>query len=82
MGKTEARDLASGHNHIDFSINEINTTGLKPSLLLNVGLLLAVLYRRSNNDQDEEVIQISMVTQVSRPVKDGPLHRMILNPLG
>lgn len=55
-------------------VSKIDVGGIKKSKLTNVGLLLAVL-----KDADEEVIQISMVTQVTE--KDGQFIRTVYNPL-
>ena len=48
---------------------------LKRHVLANVGLLLAVLF-----SEDKEVLQLSMVTQVT-PNSEGTLIRSIFNPL-
>ena len=48
---------------------------LSTQVLSNVGLLLAVLY-----SCDQEMLQVSMVTQVSQGA-DGVLIRSIYNPL-
>lgn len=53
----------------------MSVSHLKRHVLANVGLLQAVLYAG-----EEEVLQISMVTQVS-PDASGDLIRSIYNPL-
>eukprot|EP00658_Telonema_sp_P-2_P057049 TRINITY_DN4550_c0_g1_i1.p1 TRINITY_DN4550_c0_g1~~TRINITY_DN4550_c0_g1_i1.p1 ORF type:complete len:139 (-),score=51.93 TRINITY_DN4550_c0_g1_i1:294-710(-) len=76
MGKVEAGDYAANTPHqLQFNVPTVDVTGIRESLLLNVGLLLAVLYTG-----EEEVIQISMMTQVTKTF-DGKLHRNIFNPL-
>ena len=53
----------------------MNVTHIKRHVLANVGLLLAQLF-----SGDEEVVQVSMVTQVT-PTESGGLMRSIFNPL-
>eukprot|EP01027_Heterolobosea_sp_BB2_P007378 GEZU01010987.1.p1 GENE.GEZU01010987.1~~GEZU01010987.1.p1 ORF type:complete len:134 (+),score=39.12 GEZU01010987.1:43-444(+) len=77
LGKADIGKLEAGDHNWSFTVEEINVTGVKTSVLLNVGLLFAVLY-----DGNDEVLQISAVTQVFRNASDQKLYRNILNPLG
>merc|ERR1711934_226108 len=74
VGRVECESYGEGPQKFSFSVPKVDVSEMKKSLLLNVGLLLCVL-----NDDEAEVIQISMVTQVSKE-EDG-LHRNIFNPL-
>jgi len=53
----------------------VNVAHLQNHVLANVGLLMATLF-----SGDKEVLQVSMVTQVT-PNPDGTLTRSIFNPL-
>lgn len=75
LGETAPQDLCAGPHAMDFSVAEVSVSHLKRHVLANVGLLVAVLYAG-----EEEVVQVSMVTQVS-PAADGSLMRSIYNPL-
>lgn len=54
---------------------KIDITGVKPAVLLNVGLLTCALYNGS-----EQIVEIKIMTQVSKR-KDGVLMRVMFNPL-
>ena len=56
-------------------MGEVSVAHLKRHVLANVGLLLAVLF-----SEDKEVLQVSMVTQVTQN-SEGTLIRSIFNPL-
>ena len=56
-------------------MGEVSVAHLKRHVLANVGLLLAVLF-----SEDKEVLQVSMVTQVT-PNSEGTLIRSIFDPL-
>ena len=58
-----------------FHVPQVSVEHLSRHLLTNVGLLLAVLY-----SGEAEVLQVSMVTQVT-PADDGTLIRSVYNPL-
>lgn len=74
LGETAPCAYGAGAHSMAFSVPQVNVSHLKRHVLANVGLLLAVLY-----DGDEEVVQVSMVTQVTA---DGEtLMRSIYNPL-
>ena len=60
---------------MSFSVPQVNVAHLSHQVLSNVGLLLAVLYAG-----ESEVLQVSMVTQVT-PDADGGLIRSVYNPL-
>ena len=62
-----------------FSADSIDVQGLAKHVLTNVGLLQASLYA-AGPDGEEEVLQVSMVTQVSQD-EAGGLVRSIFNPL-
>lgn len=53
----------------------MSVSHLTRHVLANVGLLMAVLYAG-----DEEIVQVSMVTQVS-PDQSGDLMRSIYSPI-
>eukprot|EP00735_Rhodelphis_limneticus_P008482 TRINITY_DN21500_c0_g1::TRINITY_DN21500_c0_g1_i1::g.10029::m.10029 TRINITY_DN21500_c0_g1::TRINITY_DN21500_c0_g1_i1::g.10029 ORF type:complete len:157 (-),score=30.46,ASF1_hist_chap/PF04729.8/1.4e-09 TRINITY_DN21500_c0_g1_i1:3-404(-) len=71
----QSATLTPGVHEFNFSVPKIDVSGVKQSVLLNVGLLLACL--KSGSD---EVIQVSMVTQVAKD-KSGQLMRTIFSPL-
>merc|ERR1712205_232890 len=74
MGRIEMGALAVGEQHkLTFEVPKVDVSGILDTLLLNVGLLLAVL-----TDGAEEVLQISCVTQVTK-AQSGELVRNIFN---
>jgi len=75
LGETPVQDYDAGAQSMRFSVSEVSVSHLKQHVLANVGLLIAVLYSAG-----EEIVQISMVTQVT-PSGDGTLLRSIYNPL-
>mmetsp|Transcript_50734 Transcript_50734/g.99408 ORF Transcript_50734/g.99408 Transcript_50734/m.99408 type:complete len:135 (+) Transcript_50734:49-453(+) len=76
LGSTERTHLSSGANQALFSAPSISVKGVKASLLCNSpGLIKAIL-----KSGDGEVIEISLVTMVSK-CPDGTLSRNIMNPL-
>jgi len=76
LGETPLQDYAIGVTHtMAFTAKTIDVQGVARHVLTNVGLLQAVLYAGQ-----EEILQISMVTQVSQEA-DGVLVRSIFNPL-
>lgn len=54
---------------------KIDITGVKPSVLLNVGLLTCTLHNGS-----EQIVEIKIMTQVTKR-KDGVLMRVMFDPL-
>ena len=76
LGATAAEDFAAGAHKFRFHVAGLDLTGVKPSWLNNVGLLLAVL----KGGGGEEIFQINCVTQV-RKGEDGDLLRTVLSPL-
>ena len=58
----------------------VNVAHLQQHVLANVGLLQAILWSNVNSADETEVLQVSMVTQVT-PSSDGTLLRSIYNPL-
>mmetsp|Transcript_25569 Transcript_25569/g.35288 ORF Transcript_25569/g.35288 Transcript_25569/m.35288 type:complete len:134 (-) Transcript_25569:307-708(-) len=76
LGKSDKMDYVEGDNKFSFHLEGINFDGVKKSLLTNVGLFLACLM----NEGGEEIIQVSMVTQVMKQA-DGQLTRMIMSPI-
>mmetsp|Transcript_31807 Transcript_31807/g.38464 ORF Transcript_31807/g.38464 Transcript_31807/m.38464 type:complete len:133 (-) Transcript_31807:591-989(-) len=75
LGKTELTNYAAGENSVTYTGGAMDFSGVKKSLLKNVGLLLACLMH-----EGEEVIQVSMVTQVMKN-PEGELIRTVLSPL-
>ena len=76
LGETPLQDYAIGGPYsLAFTAETIDVQGVARHVLTNVGLLQAVLYAG-----EEEILQISMVTQVSQDA-DGGLVRSIFNPL-
>ena len=75
LGATEKQSYAVGEHTMTFHVSQISVEHLSRHLLSNVGLLLAVLH-----SGEEEVLQVSMVTQVT-PADDGTLIRSVYNPL-
>ena len=76
LGETPLQDYAIGGPYtMAFTAETIDVQGVARHVLTNVGLLQAVLYAGQ-----EEILQISMVTQVSQEA-DGVLVRSIFNPL-
>ena len=54
---------------------KIDIAGVKPSVLLNVGLLTCTLFSGS-----QQIVEVKIVTQVSKG-KDGALKRVMFDPL-
>lgn len=54
---------------------KIDITGVKPSVLLNVGLLTCTLWNGS-----AQIVEIKIMTQVTKK-KDGSLARVMFDPL-
>ena len=75
LGETSVQVYAPGPHSMNFSVPEINVSNIKRHVLANVGLLYATLY-----DGDEEIVKVSMVTQVT-PSTDGGLIRSVYSPL-
>eukprot|EP00003_Mantamonas_plastica_P019697 TRINITY_DN32011_c0_g1_i1.p1 TRINITY_DN32011_c0_g1~~TRINITY_DN32011_c0_g1_i1.p1 ORF type:complete len:131 (+),score=42.87 TRINITY_DN32011_c0_g1_i1:45-437(+) len=71
---TEGVDYEEGENSFGFKCDALAVEGVKRSTLKNMGLFLLTM-----KQGDEEVIQISLVTQVTK--KDGELYRLMFNPL-
>eukprot|EP00762_Andalucia_godoyi_P003344 ANDGO_06629.mRNA.1 hypothetical protein PPTG_02567 len=69
--------VVQGENTIAFSTPGIDFTGIKRSVLLNVGLLIATLFDESSHEQ---VIQVSFVVQIESK-DDKSLWRTIFSPL-
>lgn len=75
VGNSDTRTYEAGASTLSFHADGIELEGVKKSMLNNVGLLLAVLV----DARGEEVVQVSMVTQVMKQ-PDG-LQRLIISPL-
>lgn len=75
LGATEKQSYEVGKHTMMFHVPQVSVEHLSRHLLTNVGLLLAVLY-----SGEAEVLQVSMVTQVT-PADDGTLIRSVYNPL-
>lgn len=54
---------------------KIDITGVKPSVLLNVGLLTCTLFNGST-----QIVEVKIMTQVTKK-KDGSLARVMFDPL-
>ena len=77
VGKVEGVNIKKGVKHeFKFAVDALDIGTMKKSVLLNMGLLLCTLKNR-----DKEIIQISMVTQVTKDDK-GNIMRTIFSPLG
>jgi len=74
LGSTPTQDYPVGEHSMNFSVPEVSVAHLSRHVLANVGLLLVVLY-----SGETEVLQVSMVTQVTP--QDDVLIRSIFNPL-
>ncbi len=75
MGKTPSTKYIAGKNTFDFAAPGIDVSGVKQSVLLNVGLLTCTLFNGA-----EQVVEIKIMTQVSKG-KDGQLKRLMFDPL-
>ena len=75
VGETAPANYEAGAGSLKFHADGIDIEGVKKSWLNNVGLLLANLVAKDGT----ELIQVSMVTQVSKG-PDG-LQRLIMSPL-
>ena len=75
LGATEKQSYDVGNHSMMFHVPQVSVEHLSRHLLTNVGLLLAILY-----SGEAEVLQVSMVTQVT-PADDGTLIRSVYNPL-
>jgi len=75
MGVTPKTTYVAGENTFEFEAPKIDITGVKPSVLLNVGLLCCTLFSGS-----EQIVEIKIVTQVTKR-KDGTLMRLMFDPL-
>ncbi|CAI5743408.1 unnamed protein product [Hyaloperonospora brassicae] len=74
MQLLEATDYARGPNEFQFSIPQIDVSGIQSSRLTNCGLLIASL-----KDDNEDIMDLRMVIQVSE--QRGVLQRIIYSPL-
>jgi len=75
LGETPHQSYEAGPDYsMAFSVDEIDVSKIQRHVLANVGLLLATLY-----NGEEEVVQVSMVTQVSPD--GGELIRSVFSPL-
>lgn len=78
LGQTDLLHYpAGGPYDMAFHVDQIDVSHLARHVVANVGLLMATLYE--NNGQ-QEVVQVSMVTQVMAQ-QDGSLTRSIFSPL-
>merc|ERR1719382_541361 len=73
LGTTPVVDYAVGENNMQFEVEAVRVEHLKRHVLANVGLLMANLF-----SGEAEVVQVSMVTQVT-PDAGGNLVRSIYN---
>ncbi len=75
LGQTPHTEYAVGAHTMQYDASTDAVMQLQHHVLANVGLLLLHLY-----SADDEVLQVSMVTQVAAD-SDGKLTRCIFNPL-
>ena len=75
LGETPRTEYAVGAHTMQYDASTDAVAQLQHHVLANVGLLLLHLY-----SADDEVLQVSMVTQVAAD-SDGKLTRCIFNPL-
>lgn len=75
LGETKPRDYVGRDCFFDFQVDEIEVADVEPSTLANCGLLVASLHV-----QDEEVVKIQMVVEVTRDSRGG-LIRTLYTPL-
>jgi hypothetical protein len=75
LGGSSTESYSIGSHTYTFSIDRIDVSGVKPSVLLNVGLLQASL-----TNGKEAVVDIKIVTQVSKN-KEGKLIRVMFDPM-
>eukprot|EP01083_Nonionella_stella_P025100 69150_1 len=76
LGERTQQTYNSGENSFNFEVDSVNVTSVKPNILLNVGMLHAVM----KDSTGREIIEVKMVTQINRN-SDGKLYRTIFNPL-
>jgi len=76
LGNGEPMTYGVGEHTFTYDSGALDFTGIKKSLLKNVGLLLACLTAADGS----EIIQVSMVTQVTKNA-EGELIRTVLSPL-
>jgi len=73
--------LGAGEHAFHHAVDQIRTEGLKPRLLLQVGVLKLMLLDRSG-PEPVVVASINMVTQVSKdPANPDALLRNIISPM-
>jgi hypothetical protein len=75
LGQTPHTEYAVGTHTMQYDASTDAVAQLQHHVLANVGLLLLHLY-----SADDEVLQVSMVTQVAAD-SDGKLTRCVFNPL-
>lgn len=82
LGETPIQDFEAGPPHaIEFSIDAIDVSQLSQHVLANVGLLVATLVAGEGEDE-QEISQVSMLTQVTQmsEAEGGGLMRSVFNP--
>jgi hypothetical protein len=78
LGETPPTFYGDGLHTMSFDVDAIDVSNLSRVVLANVGLLLAVLHGERDG-QLQEIVQVSMVTQVT--ANGSELVRSIFNPL-
>eukprot|EP00128_Syssomonas_multiformis_P003053 Colp12_sorted_trinity150504_noHs@33858 len=74
LGKSASQSYSKGKHVFKYHVPAIPTGSVKKNDLANVGLFLANLHQGS-----EELVQVSMVTQVAP--RGDRLYRTVFNPL-
>eukprot|EP00741_Cyanophora_paradoxa_P005456 tig00000889_g5291.t1 len=75
LGSVGPQAVSKGANSFKFSVPAIDVSGVKKSTLANTGLLQCHLKAGA-----EEVVQLNIVTQISKKA-DGSLLRTMFDPL-
>ncbi len=83
LGETPVQNYMTGvAQSIAFDIDAIDVSNLQQHVLANVGLLQATLHSGAGDDE-AEITQVSMLTQVTplSEAEGGGLMRSVFNPL-
>lgn len=78
LAKTATADLGVGEHKVSLHVPAFDVSKIKRSVLMNVGLLTAVLHAGPKGD---ELVEIKMVTQITAGATKEQLLRNVLNPL-
>lgn len=78
LGASGTTNYGVGGHVFEYNVPTLDFSGVKKSLLRNVGLMLACLKR--SEGEEECLLRVSMVTQVAKQA-NGQLVRTVLSPL-